>query len=339
MDDFKRVTTIVGILAGVGFGAWLIRRIMMPELKPSGVGDGEMQKRFIEAHGPFIREFRNIEALKNRIIELIIERYNKTVEPGSEPLSHDTPEYGARLADMVLYSLLKAAFEDFGELLILAGNGLGFGATKILRSLYERAVMSAFIGNAPAEAVMFVEQDAIDLHKLRERLFSIAPQLKDDFTPEQIQALDDRYEHSKARAKAELCTKCGQPKSDDAWARVALDKRAEAVDKATGTDFVALYSFCYLVPTYHAHAKASGLQMRLEKTDTGWSDKNSSEREADGAVMRGHCLLLKMFKQQNAYFNLGLDGEVRARWDAFDAIWGVPDCQGKPENINVQPMS
>jgi uncharacterized protein DUF5677 len=303
---------------------------MASQMKPTCVGDAEMQRRFIETHGLFIQEFRNIEALKNRAVDLVIEQYNKTLRPGSQLLAHDAPEFVSRLADIVLYSLLKAAFEDFGELLILAGNGLGFGATKALRSIYERAVMSAFIGNTPAEAVMFVEQDALDLYKLRERLFIAAPELRADFTPEQIQALDERYNNSKAKAKSEECPKCHQPKNDDAWARVALDKRAEAVDRATGTDFLALYAFCYLVPTYHIHAKASGLQMRLEKTDAEWNDKDSSEREASGAVMRGHCLLLKMFKQQNSYFNLSLDNEVRARWDAFDAIWKVPDCRGKP---------
>ncbi len=302
----------------------------MPQPIPAGVGDAEMQRRFIELHGPFIQEFRNVETFEKRISDLTIERYNQIPSSGAVSLAHNTPEFEARLAHLVLHSLAKAAFEDFGELLVLAGNGLGFGATKILRSLYERVVMAAFLGNKPSEAAIFVEQDAIDLHKLRQRLFDIAPELKADFTPEDIQALDDRYQQSRARAKSEICTKCGQPKNDDAWARVALDKRAEAVDKAAGTDFVALYAFCYLVPTYHAHAKASGLQMRLEMTDTGWSDKKSSENEAHAAVMRGHCLLLKLFKQRNEYFNLGLQDEIRARWDAFDAVWGVGDCQGKP---------
>jgi hypothetical protein len=95
-------------------------------------------------------------------------------------------------------------------------------------------VTAAFLGNKLSEAAIFVEQDAIDLYKLRQRLFDIAPGLKADFTPEDIQALDDRYQQSRARAKSEICTKCGQPKNDDAWARVALDRRAEAVDKATG---------------------------------------------------------------------------------------------------------
>lgn len=103
------------------------------------------------------------------------------------------------------------------------------------------------------------------------------------------------------------------------------------MDKTLGTDFLTLYAFCYLVPTYHIHAKASGLQMRLEKTAEGWNEKASSEREAHGAVMRGHCLLLKLFKQQSDYFRLSLEDDIRARWDAFDAIWGAPDCKGKPK--------
>ena len=302
----------------------------MSQLIVSSVGDSQMQKRFIESHGPFIEEFRNVEALKNRIFDLTIEKYNQIPRTSDGPLAHDTPEFETRLAHIVVNSLAKAAFEDFGELLILAGNGLGFGATKTLRSVYERAVTAAYIGSKPSEAAIFVEQDAIDMHKLRQRLFEIAPELKVDFTPEDLKALEDRYQQSRAKAKTETCKHCGQPTNDDAWARVGLDKRAEAVDKAMGTDFLTLYAFCYLVPTYHIHAKASGLQMRLEKTDAGWNDKNSSEHEAHGAVMRGHCLLLKLFKQQNDYFKLNLEDDIRARWDAFNAIWGAPDCKGKP---------
>lgn len=155
----------------------------MPQPIASNVGESEMQKRFIESYGPFIQEFRNIEELKNRIFDLAIEKYNQIPRTSDGPLAHDTPEFQTRLAHIVINSLARAAFEDFGELLILAGNGLGFGATKTLRSLYERTVTAAYIGTKPSEAEIFVEQDAIDMHKLRQRLFEIAQNSKPTSPP------------------------------------------------------------------------------------------------------------------------------------------------------------
>lgn len=50
-----------------------------------------------------------------------------------------------------------------------------------------------------------------------------------------------------------------------------------------------------------------------------------SEHEASDAVMRGHILVLRLFKLLNRYFELGLDAEVAARRDSFSKIWGFQD--------------
>ena len=65
------------------------------------------------------------------------------------------------------------------------------------------------------------------------------------------------------------------------------------------------------VPAFHAHATAFGLESRFTHTDKGYSYKELSEEEARTAVLHGHGLILRLLKQQNSYFNLGLD----ANWD------------------------
>src|SRR5690349_2940636 len=48
-------------------------------------------------------------------------------------------------ADQVIFGLCFLCFEDFREIYTLAGNGLGFGAAKILRGMFERVVTAAYL--------------------------------------------------------------------------------------------------------------------------------------------------------------------------------------------------
>ena len=62
-------------------------------------------------------------------------------------------------ADRVGFYLGRICVEDFSEIFVLAGNGHGVGALKILRGMYERAVTSAFILANPDQADDFLEYD------------------------------------------------------------------------------------------------------------------------------------------------------------------------------------
>jgi hypothetical protein len=96
-----------------------------------------------------------------------------------------------------------------------------------------------------------------------------------------------------------------------------LDTMAEHAD----ANLAVSYAYCYLLPTFHSHATAFGLESRLRKTETGYSFKETSEPEARKALLYAHGLVLRLLKLQNSYFELGLDAEIAARWDVFREIW------------------
>src|SRR5271170_3423586 len=103
------------------------------------VGDATAQQRFVATHEPLIREFPEIHALLNVMFTRALQEYNDegtSDVTGLEPSEADETE--ERLAQIVVLDLERVAFDDFVELLTLAGNEMGFGAYKILRSLYER---------------------------------------------------------------------------------------------------------------------------------------------------------------------------------------------------------
>jgi hypothetical protein len=73
-------------------------------------------------------------------------------------------------------SLERAIFDDFGELLILAGNGHGIGAKKVLRSMYERLVRAMFMAKFPAEAKIFLAHSDIEKGKALNRAIATVPE-------------------------------------------------------------------------------------------------------------------------------------------------------------------
>jgi hypothetical protein len=67
-------------------------------------------------------------------------------------------------ADAVVFGLGRIAVEDFLELLLLAGNGYGYGALKLLRSCYELTVTCGYLAKNPDQVTAF-----LDFHHVSER--------------------------------------------------------------------------------------------------------------------------------------------------------------------------
>jgi hypothetical protein len=156
------------------------------------------------------------------------------------------------------------------------------------------------------------------------------PDTKDERTPQQIKEFEDECKEAKAKLKASICNKCKQPITQEQWTRVSLDTMAQQADANLGVS----YAYCYLLPTFHSHATAFGLESRLRMTETGFSFKEISEPEARKAVLYAHGLILRLLKLQNNYFGLGLDAEIESRWNEFPRIWQ----RESSEEIPVGPV-
>jgi hypothetical protein len=118
---------------------------------PTGVGDSNAQRRFINSHTSFLQEFPALQSLIEETFRLSANKcYPES--PTKQTAAEPTDE---QLAQRVVFYLERAVFDDFGELLILAGNGMGIGAKKTLRSMYERLVKAMFIAKYPHLELFF----------------------------------------------------------------------------------------------------------------------------------------------------------------------------------------
>jgi hypothetical protein len=278
------------------------------------VGDTNAQKRFIESHKAFLEEFPALEELVYESFRLAEEKCypeSQSTPTGAEPTDNE-------VAQKVALYLERAIFDDFGELLILAGNGLGIGAKKTLRSMYERLVTAMFIAKFPTEAKIFLAHADIEKGKVLNRAIATVPELvKTDFTPEEIKRIQDAKKAAEAKKKIEYCEECDQPKTDEAWTRVSLDTMAKKVED----DLLKMYGPYYLVPTLLTHATPFGLDLRFRRTGGASDNVVLNEEYARSSVWRGHYLILWLLRHQDLYFNLCLAARIDARIGAFSAIW------------------
>lgn len=124
---------------------------------------------------------------------------------GRNPHDKDHREY-------ICFWLGHTSRQDFLEVVFLAINGYGSGATKILRSLYERAVTIEYLIQNPAKVDRFLQFAAIQENRAMENALKQVPQdqIDAEMAPENsIAEIRKRYEQYKGNFKATACSVCG----------------------------------------------------------------------------------------------------------------------------------
>src|SRR5712691_8366846 len=111
---------------------------------------------------------REWEAFEKRH-RLFFERYADLRD--AQNLAFIRPIKNPSRRDLVVFYAGRLAVEDFQEILLLAGNGSGVGALKILRGMYERTVHGRYLSQAPdSEVENFYDWHWVQKHKLTDEL-------------------------------------------------------------------------------------------------------------------------------------------------------------------------
>jgi hypothetical protein len=288
------------------------------------IGFPAAQHQFITENAAFLQEFREIANLLQKTFFRTLESPCREELERIEDLPDDSEparEFMRRvMAERLVFYLGRILVDDFNELMTLAGNGLGFGALKILRSMFEHMVTAAFIAQNSSEAPVFLEDSPIKRGKIWNRTVKDMPSIRERYTAPHVDSLLRNYWDALARRKASVCKTCGQPVTQDAWTRVDLATMAEKTDP----NLAVLYAPCYLQTTCHIHATGLGLELRLMEVGDTVTFREDSSAEAQQALLLGHNLILRMLTLQNNYFHLGLGDDITARADKFAEVWPGP---------------
>jgi hypothetical protein len=258
---------------------------------PTGIGNATEQKEFLAANPARIKAIENLYATAKQVF--------------IRTLTSNLP------ADRVGFYLGRICVEEFSEILLLAGNGHGIGALKILRGMYERAVTSAYILANPDQADAFLEYDKVNKHKAymhAKKLGEHGPRL----TPETIKQIENEFEAVKPMF-------WNGTRIRGSWTK--LDT-ASLAQKA-GPGYEALYLDAFYKPTLELHTTATSVLGRLELTEKGIMSFDSGPKriEARHAIVMAHNLLLRVLDSQNTHFKLGLDEALEGNLADFQRAY------------------
>jgi hypothetical protein len=221
-------------------------------------------------------------------------------------------------ADKVVFYLGRLAVEDFNEIILLCGNGFGFGGMKILRGLYEGAVTLIYISENPDKAEGFLDY----MHVHRGKFLNHA---RDVFTLEKLGLSDyeaaeiqESYERVKDKFQVPVCKKCGTTRINNSWSEL------DTLSMAKKTGIKDLYVPCFFHPTLHIHSTAVSLCSRLKpKAGGGLTFIDGPQYKiVDFSMNCAHSLMLSVLLAVNAYFKMGLQEEIEKRFEEFKIIWG-----------------
>jgi hypothetical protein len=193
------------------------------------VGDSAIHKRFLDSHVPLLQEFPALQSLADKMWDAALDRYNEPLDhaPVGEELEKAT---ALRLAQIIVFYLARASFDCFYDIFLLAGNGRGFAAKMMLRPMHEHLVTATFIAIKPDEAKHFNDHASVEKWKMWIRTLEAVPQAGGLVPAEDVEELKRKQQEVRDQLKSEICKKCGTPKTQEAWTRVALDNMAEEVD-------------------------------------------------------------------------------------------------------------
>jgi len=283
---------------------------------PVGVGDLDAQRAFLQEHASFLKHYPVLKKVVERALCRPLASPSQADIDRLQERNHDDAEVvafeNAATTDRVVFFLGRIAADDFGEIIILSGNGRGIGAYKILRGMYERVVHAVYLNKNEEATRTFVRRSDVDKLKLATRLQGFGIDVLSDFTEED---------------KAELAIRAAEAKND----KPMLDLSAMAERAGQGLD--KMYGPCYLEPTIHTHANSFGIERRLVKTPEGYSYNEAEYRhQSRRALLFGHNLLIHNLDLQNKRFTLGFDRELQDCVKAFTEIWGQRSSTGASDS-------
>lgn len=230
--------------------------------------------------------------------------------------------------DKLVYLFGRLCVEDFMEILLLCYHGYGAAASKLVRSMYERAVTLYYLHEHPEEVQTFMDYHLLQEDKLLSRMIeTFGPNI---LPPEEVAEVRRKAAGVKQNF---LVPVCDHPDAEmrlrHTWSKldfVAMTKKAGAL----GTLVVP----GYFLPLRHAHPTFGGLTERLEIVDGVIAVNPEPQAElADRSLMTAHNCILVALEVQKNYFRIdGLEEPLQVCLRDWVRVWS-PDSPLLKESV------
>jgi hypothetical protein len=264
---------------------------------PIELGNRSEQKRFTKRHRLFFKRFPNLKAAIDGIC------VRKVVS--------------SEKADLIVALLGRLCVDDFMQILVLSGNGYGTGALKVLRQLYEKAVIASYLHKYPEGTDDFLDFFWVNQHRLGEAIKNTFGE--DSLSGKDVDETKRTYELVLDRFMVPDCKKCGTTHLTGLWNKMDFVSMVREVD-----ELGKLIVNAYYLPTQQTHIM---IRLTLARTSKVEDDELNSvwdaqSNDADNALRYGHIVLLTNLEMQTKHFALtSLQDEVETCFTHYREIW------------------
>jgi len=225
-------------------------------------------------------------------------------------------------AEKIAYFYGRLIVEDFMEVFLVAANGYGIAAMKLLRSMYEHTITLRYLHDHPDQVEDFIDYDAVQQFMLMQPIFeTFGP---DALPPETIADVQRKYEEVKEKFMITDCKRCGTKRANHSWNKLHF----AAMAKKTGP-IGSLIVHGYFIPLRHSHSTFKAITERIEKAEDRMGFQRESEpKVADEALMTAHNCVLVALDVQKEHFKIeGLDAALDTCVRDWALVW-------MPERLN-----
>ena len=267
-------------------------------------GDTSEANAFFDRHPDFVTAFECLTGVANRAF-------------GRESIPRNR-------ADDICFSLAHTCREDYLEIVFLAANGYGTGASKLTRGLYERAVALTYIANHPEKAERFVRFAAIQEHKAMKSALEVVTE--DEFNggfgrTSSVAQIREAFNAVKDEFQMTDCKKCKTKRLAFSW-----DLDMTSMVKDVGKPLSDYFMGSYTIPTFHIHATLASI-LRDEPLAVR---RQQDMMEGEFALLNATLTILFVIRQQSDMFGLNLDDEILKCDALMGEVW-------KPRNASDTP--
>jgi hypothetical protein len=202
-----------------------------------------------------------------------------------------TPGYKRTIAlQKVVLNLGILGATSLVEINTLVGNGLGYGAMKITRSMLEVAINAEFLRKFPEYVDDYLDWGAVESHRLLRYVRTDAPHLLSQYPKGLQDEIDKDFQLVKHRFET---VKPGQkPRVRPGWCAMALDARA------TETGLQEEYKLVYPIGNKLLHGTIGGMSMHANRSVDRFSRVSvpPSLNYCKLALVGGHTCSMKIIE-------------------------------------------
>jgi hypothetical protein len=220
--------------------------------------------------------------------------------------------------EKVVYFYGNLIVEDFMELFLMAANGYGYGAMKLLRSMYEHTVTLKYLHDHPDELQAFFDFDRVQQYRLMKPILET---FGESVMPTDIVSeTERRYAEVKDKFMVKSCKSktCDERRVGHTWSKLDFVSMAKTTG-AIGSVIVP----GYFIPLRHTHSTLRAMMERLGNRDEHLGfERESQADEADQALMTAHnCVLVALEIQDERFKIPGLKTAIENCVRDWALIW------------------